>query len=273
VPRAITVERRDLNGDGRPEWFVVGTRVCGAANCPRWIYRQLPDGRFQQVYDCAGVRIDVLPRRSLGWPALVSVGHMSSAEAVYRRSEWDGRRYAWRNTEYRGQTDAGTSRTVYHVAISDADARGRRRLALDPVDAGGGLWISARHDVCPRGREAECGAPQLVLQSAGLPAGRACVSFRSDEGEGPAYTSMPGERWCGATTAAPLPGGAAGRRLAVRPTRRDWAQMASVYGVSLTGPGLPGRLSTDADGALMAFGWSLRDVYTLPCVPGAECPR
>jgi len=85
--------------------------------------------------------------------------------------------------------------------------------------------------------------------------------------------STPGERWCGVTTAAPLPDGRAGRRLVVRPTRRDWAQMASAYGASLTGTGLPGRLSTDAAGALMSFAWSLRDVYTLPCVPSAECPR
>ena len=270
LPRAITVERRDLNGDGRPEWFVMGNRACGAANCPRWIYRDLPDGRFELLYDGAGTRIDVLPKRSRGWPALVSVGHMSSRETVYRRSEWDGRRYAWRDTEYREHTSGGAPRTIYHVALSDADARGRRRLALDPMDAGGGLWVSARHDVCPRGREAECGAPQLVLQSAALPAGRVCVRYRSEEGE-LRYTSAPGERWCGVTTAAALPGGRAGRRLVLRPTRRDWAQMAAAFDAILTAPGLTGKLETDAVSALMSFAWSLHDVYTLPCVPGTEC--
>jgi hypothetical protein len=271
IPRAITAERRDLNGDGRPEWFVVGIRVCGNANCPRWIYRELPDGRFQQVYDGAGVRIDVQPLRSVGWPELVSVGHMSSRETVLHTSRFDGRRYVWRDTKYLDYTNASAPKTVYQVSLSDADARDRRVLVLSPMDAGGGLWISAHHDVCPRGREAECGAPQLVLQSAGLPAGRACVRFRSEEGEGTPYASTPGERWCGVTTAAPLPGGRAGRRLVVRPTRRDWAQMAAVYDVILSGPGLPGKLETDAVGALMAFGWALRDVYTLPCVRGTEC--
>jgi hypothetical protein len=271
IPRAITVERRDLNGDGRPEWFVVGIRVCGAANCPRWIYRELPGGRFQQVFDGAGVRIDVLPQRSASWPALVSVGHMSSRETVFRRSEWDGRRYVWRATEYRGQTDAGAPTTIYRVVMSDADARGRRLLVLSPMDAGGGLWISARHDVCPRGREAECGAPQLVLQSARLPAGRVCVRYRSEEGEGPPYASTAGERWCGVTTAAPLPGGGPGRRLIVRPARRDWAQLEVGYDVILRGPGLPGKLEIDAVGAMMSFASSLRDVYTLPCLRGVEC--
>jgi hypothetical protein len=47
--------------------------------------------------------------------------------------------------------------------------------------------------------------------------------------------------------------------------------MAAAYDVILTGPGLPGKLETDAVGALMSFAWSLRDVYTLPCVPGPGC--
>lgn len=270
LPRAITVERRNLDGDGQPEWWVVGTRVCGNANCPRWIYRQLADGRFQQVYEGAGVRIDVLPLRSVGWPALVSVGHMSSREAVYRRSEWNGRRYEWHATEYRGKSAAGADSLIYRLVMSHADARGRRRLVLSPVHAGGGLWISATHDVCAGGRGAACGEPQLVLHSAALPAGRACVRFRIEAKE-PPYASAPAERWCGVTTAAPLPGGRAGRRLVVRPTRRDWAQLGSAYDLSFAGPGLPGRVDADAAGALMAFAWALRDVYSLPCVAEGDC--
>jgi len=270
LPRAVTAERRDLNGDGRAEWFVVGTRTCGNANCPRWIYRELPGGRFEQLYAGAGARLDVLRRRSGGWPSLVSVGHMSCCETVYRRSEFDGRRYAWRDTEYRAEERGKAARTVYRVSLSDADARGRRRLALDPVDAGGGVWLSARHEVCRGRREAECGAPELVLQSARLPAGRVCVRFRAEDSD-PAYASAPGERWCGMTAAAPMPGGGAGRRLVVRPARRDWAQLGVAYGLAFTGPGLPGRVETDASGALMSFAWSLGEVYSLPCVPGHEC--
>jgi len=117
LPRAITVERRDLNGDGRPEWFVVGDRACGAANCPRWIYRELPGGRFQQLYDGAGARIDVLPLRSTGWPALMSVGHMSAREAVYRTSRFNGRRYVWRDTEYREEERGKPAPTHARMSI------------------------------------------------------------------------------------------------------------------------------------------------------------
>jgi hypothetical protein len=269
IPKAITVEQRDLNGDGTPEWFVEGTRVCGNANCPRWIYRRLPDGRFQQVYDEGNVRIDVLPQRSGGWPALMSVIHMSCCETVFRRSEWNGRRYAWRDTEYRSQTNTDASKLVYHVAMVDTDARGRRRLVLDPMDAGGGLRIAARHDVCARGED--CGSPTLTLQAPGLPEGRVCVGLSTNDGEGPGYTAPRSERWCGITTPASLPGAAAARQLTIRPTRRDWSQLTTAYEVNLTGPGLPGKLDIDAVGALMAFSWSLRDVYSLPCIPHGEC--
>jgi len=271
LPKAITTERRDLNGDGRPEWFVEGSRVCGNANCPRWIYRELAGGRFQQVYDGAGARIDVLPQRSREWPALVSVGHMSSREAVFRRSVWDGRRYQWRDTEYRESTGAGAWKTIYRLAVSDPDARGRKRLVLSPVNAGGGLWLSASHEVCPGAAAGACGAPELVLQSASLPAGRACVRFRVEAGEAP-FASTPAERWCGVTTAAALPGGGAGRRLVVSPNRREWAHLGAAYDLAFTGPGLPGRVEANAAGAVMSFVGELRDVYTLPCVADGDCP-
>ncbi|HKP75958.1 MAG TPA: hypothetical protein VJT67_10475, partial [Longimicrobiaceae bacterium] len=268
LPRAIGVERRDLNGDGRAEWFVVGTRACGAANCPRWIYRELPGGQFQQVFDGAGARIDVLPERTNGWPALVSVGHMSANETVFRRSRFDGRRYVWHDTEYREQARGRAARTIYHVSLLDADPHGVRRLVLEPVHAGGGLWISARHEVCP-GAE-RCAEPRLVLRSASLPEGRVCVRFRSAESD-PAYASAAGDRWCGVTNPAVLPDNRRARQLVVYPTRRDWAQLGVAHDVILTAPGLPGKLETDAVGALMSFSDSLRDLYSLPCVPGHEC--
>lgn len=266
---AIRAERRDLNGDGRAEWMVTGTRTCGAANCPHWIYRELPNGRFEQLFAGGGVRIDVLPQRTGGWPALMLIGHMSARETTFRRSVWDGRRYAWRDTEYREEERGKPARVIYRLAITDPDARGRRRLALDPVNAGGGLWISARHDVCGNSREAACGSPQLVLQSTSLPAGRVCVRMRAEDSD-PQYASTPGDRWCGVTTAVTIPGGRAGRRLVLQPTRRDWAQLGVAYGLSLTGPGLPGRVDTDATGALMNFSDRLGEVYTLPCA-GERC--
>lgn len=261
VAAGTVVERVDLNGDGVGEWLVTGTRFCGT-NCPYWVYRRLADGRFQQVYEGGGVRLEPLAARSHGWRSLMVQAHMSCCEAFFTQWQFDGRRYQWRDTEYRATS--GRVRTIYHMAITDADSRGRRRLALDPVDAGGGLTIAARYDVCAR--SGRCGAPELVLRSAQLPAGRVCVELRSKGEDQKEYRSTAGGGWCGVTT-----GGAQARDLVLRPTRRDWAQLRATYEAELTGPGLPGRIESDAAGALMQFGERLSEVYTLPCAAGVGC--
>lgn len=257
VPASITVQRRDLNGDGAAEWMVEGTRYCGT-NCMRWIYRRLPDGRFSQVYEGGSATLEVLPARSRGWSSLLSRGHMSCCEAVHIRSEFDGRRYAWRDTEYRADANTPAPKVVYHVSVTPPNGQGERRLALDPMNAGGGLWISARHDVCAAG--GRCAAPELVLSSAALPAGRVCVAFRSESPEARPYRSAPGEGWCGTTAAARLPNGTTARRLVLHPTPRDWARMADVYALALTGPGMPAKLELDAAGAVMEFGTHLGEL-------------
>ncbi len=265
VAQGTTVERVDLNGDGVGEWVVTGTRFCGT-NCQYWVYRRLPDGRFQQVFAGGGVRLQPLPARSNGWRSLLSRAHMSCCESYFDRYEFDGRRYRWRDTEYRGDTDKPRSRLIYHLAISDADARGRRRLALDPVDAGGGLRISARHTVCARG--GECGEPELVLRSVQLPAGRVCVGFITRDLDGTVRRSVGGPEWCGETDVLRSAGG---RELVLRPTRHDWARLHSVMDAEITGPGLPGRLEADATGALMMFVDRLNDFHRLPCLSRDGC--
>lgn len=255
VAASITVSRRDLNGDGVAEWLVDGIR-CNA-NCPKWIYRRLADGRFEQVFEGAGAALEVLPVRARGWSSLLSRGHVSCCEAIHTRYEFDGRHYAWRDSEYRGDSNTPAPKTVYHVSLVGADARAGRRLVLDPMNAGGGLWISARADACAAGQR--CGAPELVLASTALPAGRVCVVYRSVSPEQREYRSAPGEGWCGVTTVAPLPDRRAGRRLVLHPTTRDWARMGSVYDLKLTGPGLPAQLDLDAAGAVMEFGTRLGD--------------
>lgn len=257
VAQGTTVERRDLNGDGVGEWVVMGTRFCGT-NCQYWVYRRLPDGRYQQAFAGGGVRLEPLPARTNGWRSLLSRAHMSCCESFFDRYEFDGRRYRWRDTEYRADTDKPRSRVVYHLSITDPDARGRRRLVLDPVDAGGGLGIAARYDVCARGQA--CGAPELVLRSARLPAGRVCVAFSGRGMEGDAYRSARDPGWCGQAAAR---AGTPGRELVLHPTRRDWARLHSVTDVELTGPGLPGALATDATSALVSFVEQLQDFHRL----------
>ncbi|HEX6159278.1 MAG TPA: hypothetical protein VF111_03870 [Thermoanaerobaculia bacterium] len=265
VLQGTSVERVNLNGDGVGEWLVTGTRFCGT-NCQYWVYRRLPDGRFQQVYEGGGVQIQPLPARSNGWRSLMVRAHMSCCESFFTRHEFDGRRYRWRDTEYRGDTDKPRSRLIYHLSITNPDARGRRRLALDPMDAGGGLRISARYDVCAR--QGQCGAPELVLRSARFPARRTCVGFSAHGMDGSVHRSAGGPGWCGEPAAV---AGTAERELVLQPSLADWGRLYSVMDADLTGPGLPGRLDSDATGALMMFVDRLNDFQRLPCFSRDGC--
>jgi hypothetical protein len=270
MAQSITVTRRDFNGDGVREWKVVGTRYCGS-NCAWWIYRRLPSGRFQQVHAGGGANLDILRSRSHGWHDIREYWHMSCCDGPSSIFVFDGCRYQWRETRYHVWDDRGHPRTTYHVYLTPPEEPGTQRLMLDPIDAGGGLWVSARYDVCRPGRARTdvCGAPRLILSSARLPAGRVCVRMGAETvppPPRPVYHSRPGGGWCGVT--GPDPGARGRRRLVLRPTRDDWRHIQYYYRVELTGPGLPGGLIGDG---LMAFASYLADHYRLPCVEGYSC--
>jgi hypothetical protein len=270
----IYVERRDFNGDGVREWVVVGARYCGS-NCALWIYRRLPGGRFVQVHAGGGTGIGTLPARSHGWLHVTESMHMSCCDGPSSTYVFDGRRYQWRDTRYEVRPlEGGEPRTAYHLFVTPSEDPGPQRLVLDPFDAGGGLWISARYDVCRPGRVRTdvCGAPRLILSSARLPAGRVCVRMRVESGGLPphaTYHSRPGGGWCGATT--PDAGARGRRRLVLRPARDDWARIHRYYDVDLTGPGLPGRLQVRYGHGLKHFASQLELRYRLPCVDGYGC--
>ncbi|MFL5382712.1 MAG: hypothetical protein ACJ8GN_09390 [Longimicrobiaceae bacterium] len=268
----ITVTRRDFNGDGVREWEVEGTRYCGT-NCARWIYRRLSSGRFQQVHAGSGTGIGILRTRTHGWHDITEYVHMSCCDGPSSTYVFDGRRYQWRETRYL-VWDEHRARTAHRVYLTPPGAPGPQRLVLDPFDAGGGLRVSARYDICRSGRVRTdvCGAPRLILSSARLPAGRVCVRMRVEEGlrpPRPAYHSRPGGGWCGVT--APDPGARGRRRLALRPSREDWAYILHYFHVDLTGPGLPGRLREERGHGLIEFAGSLERHYYLPCVEGYWC--
>jgi hypothetical protein len=265
---AITVTRLDLNGDGVPELVVEGTRFCGS-NCQRWIYRRLPGGGYVQVHKGGGAWLAALPARSHGWRDVNEYWHMSCCEGTLTRSVFDGRRYRWRDTRSEREGPGRRPQTVYHVSITPPEARGRRRLALDPVDAGGGLWISARYELCgrPGGR---CGAPELRLSSPRLPAGRVCVSLQVTLENSPGRPA-PVTRLCGSTTlGGPAPGRAT-RTLVMHPTAADWARLWVGLGPGLRGPGLPAKLQDDAGYAVRVFAGRLAAFYRVPCPPGYGC--
>jgi hypothetical protein len=269
----ITVERRDFNGDGVREWVVEGTRSCGT-NCERWIYRRLPGGRFVQVHAGGGTGIGMLTARSHGWHHVSEHWHMSCCSGPTSTYVFDGRRYQWRETRYQvWKDDYRQARTTYHVFVTPPEAPGPQRLVLDPMDAGGGLWISARYDICRAGRVRtdECGAPRLILSSARLPAGRVCVRMRAGAILPPReYRSRPGGGWCGVT--APDARARGRRRVVLRPRREDWARLSHYLDVEMTGPGLPGKLRLDDAYGLSSFAGHLeRDYYRLPCIDDYGC--
>jgi len=270
----ITVARRDFNGDGVREWVVEGTRYCGT-NCARWIYRRLSSGRFQQVHAGSGTGIAILRTRTRGWHDITEYVHMSCCDGPSSTYVFDGRRYRWRETRYLWRPiDGGESRITHRVSVTPPEEPGPQRLVLDPFDAGGGLRVSARYDICRSGRVRTdvCGAPRLTLSSARLPAGRVCVRMRVEEGlrpPRPAYLSRPGGGWCGVT--APDPGARGRRRLVLRPSREDWAYILHYFHVDLTGPGLPGRLQEERGHGLIRFAGQLERHYHLPCVEGYWC--
>ncbi|HET6763964.1 MAG TPA: hypothetical protein VFH27_09830, partial [Longimicrobiaceae bacterium] len=207
-----------------------------------------------------------LPERAHGWPLIVEGTHMSCCSGYSDLYRFDGRRYRWRSVEARVYGEWVEDSVVYRVALTPTRAETPRRLVLNPVNAGGGLRVSARYDLCRRGRRVPCGQPVLRLMSARLPAGRVCVTLHTVN-ENRRYDSAPGNRWCGVTVPAARLHGGTERLLELRPSPRDW--MAVSYGrvVELRGPGLPGELSMDSQVALDVFVSHLKEVYALPDWP------
>jgi hypothetical protein len=269
LARYITVTRRDFNGDGVREWEVQGTRYCGT-NCAWWIYRRLSSGRFQQVYAGGGTGIGILRTRTHGWNDISVYQHMSCCSGPSRISVFDGRRYQWRETRYLVWDEQHRARTAHRVYLTPPEDPGPQRLVLDPFDVGGGLWVSARYDICRPGRVRTdvCGAPPLVLSSSRLPEGRVCVRMRATHAvPRREYRSPPGGGWCATTTPDPRARGR--RRLVLRPSREDWAHIHRYRVVELAGPGLPARL--EETGGLNDFAGHLAGHYRLPCVADLWC--
>ena len=264
LARWTIVTREDFNGDGVPEWVVNAARFCGT-NCQWWVYRRLPGGRFAQVHDGGGVSMVRLRRRSHGWQDIREYWHSSCCDGTITLWRFDGTRYRWAETRYEARDTASATgmRTVYRVAIAPARS-GRRRLVLDPVNAGRGVRVAARYDLCGN---AGCAAPQLHVTSASLSAGRACITVRTRY----RYQSspMPVEtvRLCGTTTPGGVSAGRATRTLVLRPGPGDWGKLWFATDVEIHGAGLSGRIDTHAGYALGVFAARLAAYRRLQC-PG-----
>jgi hypothetical protein len=94
-------ERRDLNGDGRPEAVVTegGTYCYGNTGTGFWIVSQQADGSWKRITNSTGIP-DFLKTKGVGgWPD-ISIGGPGFCFPVVR---WNGREYVLNRREYEGK--------------------------------------------------------------------------------------------------------------------------------------------------------------------------
>jgi hypothetical protein len=91
----MSVETIDLNHDGKPEFMVegvLGGMLCGASNCPSWIYRKTRDG-YSLLLSESGSGISVEKSSTNGYRDLRNSGHYSASETYVTIYRFDGRKY------------------------------------------------------------------------------------------------------------------------------------------------------------------------------------
>lgn len=90
----ISVEKKDLNKDGTPEYFaVMENGLCGAhANCPRWVFRKTSDG-FQLLMTTRAQEITTQKTLSNKFFDLRAEGSDSAVEYSYSIYKFDGSEY------------------------------------------------------------------------------------------------------------------------------------------------------------------------------------
>ncbi|BAV66212.1 hypothetical protein [Sphingobium cloacae] len=98
---AVVEERRDLNGDGRPEAIVSESSLFCYGNTGQafWLLSQQADGQWKLMAQDVGIP-DILKTKGVaGWPD-IAVGGPGFCFPVLR---WDGGRYRFHRREYEGK--------------------------------------------------------------------------------------------------------------------------------------------------------------------------
>lgn len=95
----MSVETIDLNHNGKPEFMVegvLGGMLCGASNCPSWIYRKTRDG-YSLLLSESGSGISVERSSTNGYRDLRNSGHYSASETYVTIYKFDGHKYRARD--------------------------------------------------------------------------------------------------------------------------------------------------------------------------------
>lgn len=93
-------ERRDLNGDGRPEAIITegGTYCYGNTGAAFWVMSQQADGRWKRMYNSVGIADIRRTKGADGWPD-IGIGGPGFCMPVVR---WNGRAYVDLRVEGKG---------------------------------------------------------------------------------------------------------------------------------------------------------------------------
>src|SRR5262249_19605809 len=91
----MTVEERDLNGDGIKEYEVQlsGMCACGAQNCTIYLYRRNGQGFESILEGASGLGIEVLKTSTNGYQDLQINAHDTAATESRTRYKFDGKQY------------------------------------------------------------------------------------------------------------------------------------------------------------------------------------
>lgn len=121
----LVAEPMDLDEDGTPELVVMGQRMmCGAANCPAWIYRRTSSGWELMVVVGSIQTIEMEWTVSHGYRDILVSQHGSAFDSEFRRYSYDGRRYR--------PVFCYDSR--YHVLDSHGEIHELKRPMITPVE-------------------------------------------------------------------------------------------------------------------------------------------
>lgn len=132
----MTVEARDLNHDGVPEYEVQlsGACACGAVNCSIYIYRKTAQG-FETILDeASGLGIEVLKTSSNGYSDLRVEARDTAATRVETVYKFDGKQYREAKTMIvhveTGEAKPASRRLQFKRGASSTTVTGKVSIAL-----------------------------------------------------------------------------------------------------------------------------------------------
>ena len=132
----MSVETRDLNRDGVPEYEVQmsGACFCGAVNCSIYMYRKTAQG-FEVILDeAAGLGVEVLKTSSNGYSDLLVEARDTAATRAETTYKFDGKQYREAKTTIvhmeTGEIKPATRRLQFKRGESSTTVQGRVSIAL-----------------------------------------------------------------------------------------------------------------------------------------------